>query len=137
MIRRRQFLARAGSILGLPFFLRAPPGWAAEVPTPSEGTPTFEEIASSCIDLGRYDAKAKQLTVRFVGRKPGRFYRYSNVTPEIWEKLRKLNESGGVGGYMIETVVQNPKKFPFEELTIHKFTVTPGKKKAGTRVPAL
>ena len=136
MIRRRQFLAKAASILSLPFLLFALSGLAADVPGSSSESLVFEEFASSCIDLGHYDARAKQLTVRFVGRKPERFYRYSNVTPEIWEKLRKLNESGGVGGYLIETVVQNPKKFPFEELTIQKFTVRPGKKKAGTRVPA-
>ena len=136
MIRRRQFLAKAGSILGLPFLLHGLPGRAADAPTPSEGSLVFEEFASNCIDLGRYDVKAKQLTVRFVGRKLERFYRYSNVTPEIWEKMRQLNESGGVGGYLIETIVQNPKKFPFEELTVRKFTVTPGKKKAGTHVPA-
>lgn len=136
MIRRRQFLAKAGSILSLPFLRTALPGRAAESPAQNGDSLVFEEFASSCIDLGRYDAKSRQLMVRFVGRKPERFYRYSNVPPEIWERLRKLNESGGVGGYLIETVVQNPKKFPFEELTVHKFTVTPGKKKAGTLVPA-
>ena len=136
MIRRRQFLAKAGSLLGLPILLHALSGRAADAPTPGEDFLVFEEFASNCIDLGHYDLKAKQLTVRFVGRKLERFYRYSNITPEIWEKLRKLNDSGGVGGYLIETVVQNPKKYPFEELTIHKFTVTPRKEKAGTRVPA-
>ena len=131
MIHRRQFLAKAGSILGLPFLWPALTGRAAETPARGKDLMVFEEFASNCIDLGCYDAKTRQLTVRFVGRKPEKFYRYSNVTPEIWAKLRKLNESGGVGGYLIETIVKEPQKFPFEELTIREFKVAPKKTKAG------
>ena len=95
--------------------------------------PTFQEFQSSCIDLGCYDEKAKQLTVRFVNRNAERFYRYSNVPAEVWTRLRKLNETGGVGEYLNETIVQHREKFPFEELTIRKFKTIPipGKKKAG------
>lgn len=56
---------------------------------------TFQEFESSCIDLGYYDAKGKQLTVRFVNRNTQRFYRYSNVPSEVWNKLNALNETGG------------------------------------------
>ena len=62
--------------------------------------------------------------MRFTGRKLDRFYRYSNVPPEVWEKLRVLNKSGGVGGYLNETIVQHPKLFPFEVLTIQEFKVS-------------
>ena len=90
---------------------------------------TFQEFESSCIDLGHYNAKAKQLTVRFVNREPQRFYCYTNVPPEIWKKLNALNETGGVGEYLNETVVQHREKYPFEELTIRKFMTIPKRKK--------
>lgn len=132
MINRRQFLAKAGSILSLLSLWLALNGRAAEVPAPALGESwTFEEFASSCIDLGHYDAKKGQLTVRFVNKKTERFYRYSNVRTEVWVKMRQLNESGGVGGYLIETIVQEPKKYPFEELTIREFKITPKKRRIG------
>ena len=124
MIERRQFLAQAGSILSLPFFWLALEGWAVEIPVPAEGSWTFEEFASSCIDLGHYDPKRRQLTVRFVNKKTERFYRYSNVLPDVWAKMRRLNESGGVGSYLTETIVQHPQKYPFEELIIRQFKTT-------------
>lgn len=92
---------------------------------------TFQEFESSCIDLGHYDAKAKELTVRFVNRNIERFYRYSNVPAELWKKLTALNETGGVGEYLNETIVQHPEKYPFKELTIRSFKTMPKKKKAG------
>ena len=128
MIDRRQFLTGAGSILSLPFFCLAPDGWAAQAPAQSKVMWIFEEFASSCIDLGRYDPKTQQLTVRFVNKKTDKFYRYSNVRPEVWKKLRELNESGGVGGYLNDQVVQYPKKFPFEELIIGDFKTVSTKK---------
>ncbi len=92
---------------------------------------TFQEFESSCIDLGHYDPKAKQLTVRFVNRNTDRFYRYSKVPAAMWKKLKALNETGGVGEYLNETIVQNPERYPFKELTIRSFKSIPIKKKAG------
>lgn len=125
MIGRRQFLIRASSLAGLPFFfsnssLRA----AAADKADGKVTPVFEAFTSNCIDLGSYVPKTRELTVRFTGRKPDRFYRYSNVPPEVWEKLRALDKSGGVGGYLNETLVQHPKLFPFKLLTIQEFKVS-------------
>ncbi len=93
--------------------------------------PTFEEFESSCIDLGHYDAKIKQLTVRFVSPNTERFYRYSNVPAEMWRKLKALNKTGGVGSYLNDAVVRHPEKYPFKELTIHSFKRVSKKKKAG------
>jgi hypothetical protein len=134
MTGRRQFLAKAGSFLSLPFLFSDWESLAAEVSRTVEEIMVFEPFSSSCIDLGRYDTKAKQLTVRFVDPKKmsGRFYRYSNVPREIWEKLRQLNEAGGVGGFLNDTIVKDPKRFPFEELRIKEFTMAPQKKKAGS-----
>ena len=73
------------------------------------------------------------LTVRFVSRKTEKFYRYSHVPPTVWDKLRQLNESGGVGGYLKETIVSYPKTFPFAELTIREFKVAPAKKRPEPR----
>ena len=92
---------------------------------------TFQEFESSCIDLGHYDAKAKELTVRFVNRNTERFYRYSNVPPDVWKKLNGLNETGGVGEYLNETIVQHPEKYPFKEFSIRSFKTIPKKKRAG------
>ena len=119
--------------MGLPFLLLMGilllpgVGFAAEQRT----MPTFQEFESSCIDLGHYDQKARRLTVRFVNRNTERFYRYSNVPVEIWKKLNVLNESGGVGEYLNETIVQHPEKYSFEELRIQFFKTIPKKKKAG------
>ena len=123
---------KAGSAMGLPFLLLAgillvsSATFAAEKKT----VLAFQEFESSCIDLGHYDAKTKELTVRFVNRNVERFYRYSNVPAEIWKKLNGLNETGGVGEYLNETVVQHPEKYPYKELTIHSFKTIPKKKKA-------
>jgi len=92
---------------------------------------TFQEFESSCIDLGHYDEKVRQLTVRFVNRNTERFYRYSNVPAEVWKQLKALNETGGVGNYLNDTVVQHPEKYPFKELMIQSFKSIPKKKKAG------
>jgi hypothetical protein len=134
MIANRLAIARAGPAMGLPFFLLAvliffPFGGALSAK--EEAVLTFQEFESSCIDLGHYDAKAKELTVRFVNRNTERFYRYSNVPAEVWKKLNVLNETGGVGEYLNETVVQQPEKFPFKELTIRAFKSIPKRKKAG------
>lgn len=131
MINRSQILAKTGPILSLAFLWLALNVRAAEVTAPTGKSWTFEEFVSSCIDLGHYDANKRQLTVRFMNKKAEKFYRYSKVQPEIWKKMRKLNESGGVGGYLIETIVQDPKRYPFEELSIREFKVTPKEKKNG------
>ena len=93
----------------------------------------FQEFESSCIDLGHYDAKGEKLTVRFVNRNTDRFYQYSKVPAEIWKKLNTLNETGGVGEYLNETVVKHQDKHPFKELTIHSFKSIPKRKKPETR----
>ena len=135
MIGRRQFLAKAGSLMSLPFLWSGWEAWGAEDSRGGGSLPVFEEFSSSCIDLGRYDAQARQLTVRFVNSKTEtkteRFYRYSNVPREVWEKLLQLNESGGVGAYLNDTIVKYPRQFPFEELRIREFKTAPKKKKAG------
>ena len=133
MSAKREIFAKAGSIMGLPFllfvavFLQSHVSFAAK----DEAVLTFQEFQSSCIDLGHYDAKAQQLTVRFVNRNRERFYRYSNVPEEIWRKLKALNETGGVGEYVNEAVVRHPEKYPFKELSIRSFKTLPIKKKAG------
>jgi hypothetical protein len=126
-------LTRAGSVMGLPFlFLLAMlAGGCSGLAEGRKEARIFQEFRSSCIDLGHYNAKARQLTVRFVSRNTQRFYRYSNIPPEIWTRLNTLNESGGVGNYLIETVVQQPMQYPFEELTIRSFSKLSLKKKAG------
>ncbi len=119
--------------MGLPFLLLVgilllpSAGLSAEEKT----VLTFQEFESSCIDLGHYDAKAKELTVRFVNRNTERFYRYSNVPAEVWKKLNALNETGGVGEYLNETIVQWPEKHPFKELAIKSFKSIPKTKRAG------
>lgn len=138
MIRRCQFLITAGSILGLPF-LFSPHSLLTKAAEPQNTVPlTFEQFASSCIDLGSYAPRKRELTVHFTGRNPGRFYRYSNVKPEVWEKLLALNKSGGVGSYLNETIVQHPESFPFEVVRIQEFKISkaaqnerPKKQKAG------
>lgn len=92
---------------------------------------TFESFQSSCIDLGHYDTKANLLTVRFVNKKRDRFYRYSNVSATVWEKLKTLNEVGGVGGYLNEAIVGHPDRHPFKEVTLTRFKIKDEKKKAG------
>ena len=125
--------SKAGPVVGLPFFLLIGILLLPSVCLQAEEkvVPTFQEFESSCIDLGHYDEKVRQLTVRFVNRNTERFYRYSNVSAEVWKKLNLLNQSGGVGEYLNETIVQHPEKYPFEELTIRSFTTIPKKKKAG------
>jgi hypothetical protein len=95
----------------------------------AEVAASFQKFESSCIDLGHYDPKTKELTVRFVGKNSERFYCYSNVPSAIWKKLTALNESGGVGEYFNETVVRQPEKHPFKELTIRSFKTISKKKK--------
>lgn len=119
--------------MGLPFSLLAGIFVVASVTFAAEKKTmlAFQEFESSCIDLGHYDPKSRELTVRFVNRNSERFYRYSNVSAEIWNKLNTLNEKGGVGEYLNETVVQHPEKYPYHELSIQKFKTIPRKKKAG------
>jgi hypothetical protein len=125
--------SQAGSLLGLPFLLllgfllHSHVALAAQ-----EGVVlTFHEFESSCIDLGHYDKKANELTVRFAQRNAARFYQYSNVPIGIWKKLHALNETGGVGSYLNDVVVQHPERYPFRELTIRSFRTISKKKKAG------
>ena len=134
MTALRQVTVMAGPVMGLPFFLLAVLIFlqsGVDLPAKEGGVLTFQEFESSCIDLGHYDAKAKELTVRFVNRNRQRFYRYSNVPLEVWKKLNALDERGSVGEYLNETIVQHPKKYPFEKLTIRSFKTIPKKKKAG------
>lgn len=127
MTRALQSVLGAGSIRGLPCLLLVllclpPAAFPAAGPGPLL---TFHEFQSSCIDLGHYDAGKRELTVRFVGRKTDRFYRYSNVPAPVWKKLRALNESGGVGSYLNETVVAHRDQHPFVELTLQRFKIEP------------
>ena len=133
MTSGQHIFAKAGSLLGLPFLFLILISFQPDVGllAKEDAVLTFQEFESSCIDLGHYDAKAKQLTVRFVNRNTERFYRYSNVPNAVWERLKRLNETGGVGEYLNETIVRYPEKFPYEELIIRKFKTIPKKKKAG------
>ncbi|HLA95330.1 MAG TPA: KTSC domain-containing protein [Pyrinomonadaceae bacterium] len=133
MIDRRRFIGKAGSLASLPFLLFGIFLLRCEVSLAEEEkvTLTFQEFKSSCIDLGHYDSKRRQLTVRFVNRNAERFYCYQNVPRDVWRRLEALNESGGVGNYLNETVVQHPHKYPFQELSLRKFrTVATKTKKA-------
>jgi hypothetical protein len=132
MFSAAQIIRKAGPVMGLPFLLLIGILVLPSVCLSAEKklVPTFQEFESSCIDLGLYDAKAKELTVRFVNRNTERFYCYSNVPAEVWKNLKTLNEIGGVGEYLNETVVQHPEKYPFKELRILSFKTIPKKKKA-------
>ena len=134
MSSARKTFAKAGSVTSLPLFLLLVLFGLLQanvaVEAKEDAVITFQEFESNCIDLGHYDAKPKELTVRFVNRNTERFYRYSNVPTEVWKKLKALNETGGVGEYLNETVVQHPEKYPFKELTIQSFKTIPKKKKA-------
>jgi hypothetical protein len=135
MSHTRRAIAKAGPVMGLPFFLLTILFFfqsSLNLSAREDAVLTFQEFESSCIDLGHYDAKAKELTVRFVNRNTKRFYRYSNVPVEVWRKLNSLNETGGVGEYLNETIVQRPEKHPFKEFTIRSFKTVPKKKKAGS-----
>jgi hypothetical protein len=94
---------------------------------------TFRAFKSSCIGLGRYDPGKKELTVQFNNRDPQRSYRYSKVSSTIWKKLNVLNQTGGVGEYFNETVVQHPERYPFEEITVRSFNGTRKSKKPKTK----
>jgi hypothetical protein len=133
MISARQLLRRAGPAVGLPLFLFTTLLLQSGVSllAKEEEVLTFQEIGSTCIDLAHYDAKTKQLTVRFVDRDTDRFYRYSKVPTAIWKKVRELNEAGGVGNYFTSMLVQHPEKYPFEKVIIRNFKTIPKKKKAG------
>lgn len=134
MISNRQMFAKAGSPLSLPFLVLA--GFLVfsgthALQAEEKTILTFQEFESSCIDLGHYDAESRKLTVRFVNRKSERFYRYSNVSREVWTKLQVLNETGGIGNYLHETILGNAKKHPYEEVTFRDFKTAPKKKKTG------
>jgi hypothetical protein len=129
----RQIFAKAGLFMSLPFLLfivNLSPFCASSL-AKEEVLPAFQEFESSCIDLGCYDEKARQLTVRFLNREPDRFYRYSNVPSRIWRKLNMLNRTGGVGGFLNDAVLQHAEQYPFKELTILNFKIIPKSKKAG------
>jgi hypothetical protein len=93
---------------------------------------TFQVFGSSCIDLGHYDGRKKQLTVRFINPDPRRFYRYSSVPMSKWKKLNSLNQRGGVGTYLNETLVQHPEKYPVQEISIPSFQAVLKSKKPKT-----
>ena len=116
-----------GLILLLCFLLGAAVG-LADAPT----RPQFDSIDSTCIDLACYNSSRQELTVRFVNRQRDRFYTYSSVTTNVWQKLKTLDASGAsVGAYFIETVVKHPEKYSFKEIRITDYEVVPSKKKAG------
>src|SRR5688572_21692385 len=98
-------MVKAGPARDLPFFLLAILIFlqsGVDLSAKEDAVLTFQEFESSCIDLGHYDAKAKELRVRFVNRSTERFYCYSNVPVEVWKKLNSLNETGSVGEYLNE-----------------------------------
>ena len=129
----RQIFAKAGSIVSLPFLLLAVtvPSFSVSSLAKEETLPTFPRIRIQLHRSWLYDEKARQLTVRFVNRSTERFYRYSNVPAKVWKKLNALNQSGGVGSYLNDTVVQHPEKYPFSELRIQRFKTVPKNKRAG------
>jgi hypothetical protein len=131
----RQIFVKAGLIVSLPFLVLTTSPFLSSVSSSAKEEPllTFQEFESSCIDLGCYDEKARQLTVRFANQNSDRFYRYSNVSGRIWKKLNALNRTGGVGNYLNDVVVQHPEKYPFKEFTIQSFKTIPKNKKAGTQ----
>ena len=134
MFSARQRFAKAGSAMSLPFLLLAALFLQSGVSSLAKEGPVlaFQEIESTCINLAHYDAKARQLTVRFVDRDTDQFYRYSKVPAEVWRRIKSLNESdGSVGNYLTTTVVQHPENYPFEKISIQKFKTIPRKKKAG------
>ena len=133
MTAARQMNVEAGSIASLLFLLLIALLCVSGVCSAAEKKPvlTFQEFESSCIDLGHYDAKTRKLTVRFVNRKSNRFYRYANVPRDVWAKLQSLNETGGVGNYLHETILGNLAKYTYEEVIFHDFKTAPRKKKAG------
>lgn len=128
-----QKCGKAGSRKSLPFLLLFI-GWllatGSRLPA-AERALQFQAFESSCIDLGHYEAKQKKLTVRFVNRKPDQFYRYSNVPATVWKELLRLNEKGGVGNYLHETLLNDPKKYPYEVVNIKTMTTNQKSKKAG------
>lgn len=120
--------------MGLPFLLVAALFLQSGVSSLGKDGPvlSFQEIESTCINLAYYDAKTKQLTVRFVDRDTDRFYRYSKVPTKVWRKIKSLNESdGSVGNYFTSTVVQHPEKYPFEKIFIQKFKTIPTSNRVG------
>ena len=133
MISARQMFVKAGSIASLRFLVLAAVLVVSGLSAAAEekAVLTFQEFESSCIDLGHYDEEARKLTVRFVNRKSDRFYRYANVPRDVWVKLQFLNETGGVGNYLHETILGNSDKYPYEEVIFHNFKTAPRKKKAG------
>ncbi|HWN94610.1 MAG TPA: hypothetical protein VNT99_06240, partial [Methylomirabilota bacterium] len=63
---RRYHLAKAGSMVSLPFLLlTAVVFLGAQSIAREEPVPVFQEFESSCIDLAHYDAGRRELTVRF------------------------------------------------------------------------
>jgi hypothetical protein len=125
MTSRRRFLAKAGSRVSLPFLLAAllTVEQRLSAGTVEDQVLEFHSITSTCIDLARYDAKRKQLTVRYVGSDEDEFYRYDKVLPAIWERIMTLNKTGGVGTYFVTTVQQHPEQFPFQKMTIRSFKI--------------
>ncbi len=95
-MRRDRLSVKAGSFKSLPFLLYAGLLLSANLQLKSVVTNLleFQKFGSSCIDLGGYDTSRKTLTVRFVNRDKSRFYCYTNVPPEIWKNLERLNQNG-------------------------------------------
>ena len=129
----RQICSKAGPVAGLPFLLLVGFFLQASVNLLSKENEvlTFQAIESTCIDLAHYDAKTRQLIVRYVDQDDDRFYRYTNIPAGIWKSLEELNETGGVGNYFVTTVQRHPEKYPFEKISLREFKVLPKKKKTG------
>jgi hypothetical protein len=91
----------------------------------------FRSINSTCIDLAHYQTNRHQLTVRFTNGNKERFYRYSKVPTNVWNRILELDVKGkgGVGTYFVETVVEHPKEYPFEVIWLNEPPLE--KKKAG------
>jgi len=126
MISRLGFKTGAGQKFGLLFPLLAFSAFTADI-----SIPTFQTISSTCIDLASYETNANRLTVRFAGGNKEKFYRYSNVSTNVWSQILKSNSKGaGVGTYFVETVVNHPRQFPYEIIWLSSTTVSSTNKKA-------
>ena len=120
--------ARAGQTLGLLFLLLT----AIAATAADASHPVFLPVTSTCIDMASYETNRHELTVRFTGGSKDKFYRYANVPTNIWSQILELNRKGaGVGTYFVETVVNQPKRFPYEIVWMPSSTNQAKSKKAG------
>lgn len=116
---------KAGSKWSLPFLFVAAAAISSEL-----SDVKFRAISSTCIDRAHYETNRQELTVRFTNGDRNRFYRYTKVSTNVWNRILELDAKGkgGVGTYFVETVVEHPKEFPFKVLWLEDRP--PTKKKA-------